>query len=121
MQLNKLRDLVTAALEEIKAVDLAVLEVTELTTVMDLMVVVTGTSNRHVKALANNVLETAAAVGIKPLGVEGEREAEWILVDFGVIVVHIMQPQIRAFYGLERLWDRDLWDANSDQADISGQ
>lgn len=108
MQLDKLRNLVQNALEDIKALELTVLDVRDMTSVTDLMIVVSGTSNRHLKALADSVLEKASAAGVKPLGVEGLRDAEWILVDFGDIVVHIMLPHIRSTYNLEKLWDKGL-------------
>lgn len=108
MQLDALRSLVTGALEDVKAVDITEIDVQGLTSVMDYMIIAGGTSGRHVKALADNLLEKAAGQGIKPLGVEGQREAEWVLVDLGDIVVHIMQADIRAFYNLEKLWDPNL-------------
>ena len=108
MQIEQLNKLVCNALEDIKALDIKVLDVREMTSMMDSMIVATGTSNRHVKSLADNVQEKAREQGIKPIGVEGEQEAEWVLVDLGDVVVHIMQPDIRAFYNLEKLWDRDL-------------
>lgn len=108
MQLDELRSLVQNALEDLKAVELKVLDVHDLTSVTDLMIIVTGTSNRHAKALSDNLLEKTAAAGVKPLGVEGVRESEWILMDYGDIVVHIMLPHVRATYNLEKLWDKDL-------------
>ena len=108
MQVELLKKLVQTALEDIKALDIKVLDVQGMTSVMDYMIVATGTSNRHVKSLADSVLEKAREKGLRPFGVEGEREAEWILVDLGDIVVHIMQPEVRAFYNLEKLWDREL-------------
>ena len=80
------------------------LDVRELSSVMDWLVVASGTSSRHVKSLANNVLMKAKEQGVRPLGVEGERGGEWVLVDFGDVVVHVMQPAARNFYDLERLW-----------------
>lgn len=108
MQLDALRSLVCAALEDTKAVDIAELDVRGLTVVMDYMIVAGGTSNRHVKALADHLVEKAAEQGVKPIGLEGDNDAEWVLVDLGDIVVHIMLPDIRAFYNLEKLWDQDL-------------
>lgn len=108
MQLEKLKQLVCSALEDIKALDIKVLDVQDMTSVMDLMVVATGTSNRHVKSLADNLVEKAKKQGVRPMGIEGEQQAEWVLVDLGDIVAHIMQPDIRATYNLETLWDRDL-------------
>ena len=90
------------ALADMKAVDSIVLDVRELSSVTDYMVVASGTSSRHVKSLANSVLMEAKAQGARPLGVEGA--GEWVLVDFGDVVVHVMQPATRSFYDLERLW-----------------
>ncbi|MBL6697346.1 MAG: ribosome silencing factor [Luminiphilus sp.] len=92
------------ALEDLKAVAPVVLDVRELSSVMDWLVVASGTSSRHVKSLADNVLMKAKESGVRPLGVEGERIGEWVLVDFGDVVVHVMQPAARSFYDLERLW-----------------
>ena len=99
-----LLDLVLDALEEMKAKNVAQLDVRGLTSVADDMVIASGTSNRHVKALADNVLEKAKSAGYRPLGTEGERGAEWILVDLGDVIVHLMLPATREFYDLERLW-----------------
>ena len=92
------------ALEYLKAVDPVVLDVRELSSVMDWLIVASGTSSRHVKSLADNVIMKARQQGVRPLGVEGERVGEWVLVDFGDVVVHVMQPAARSFYDLERLW-----------------
>ncbi|MGI9315474.1 MAG: ribosome silencing factor [Luminiphilus sp.] len=96
--------LAQTALEDLKALEPVVLDVRELSSVMDWLVVASGTSSRHVKSLANNVLMKAKEQGARPLGVEGERGGEWVLVDFGDVVVHVMQPAARNFYDLERLW-----------------
>ena len=92
------------ALEDLKAVDPVVLDVRELSSVMDWLIVASGTSSRHTKSLAENVMMKAKEQGLRPLGVEGERVGEWVLVDFGDVVVHVMQPAARSFYDLERLW-----------------
>ena len=92
------------ALEDLKAVDPVVMDVRSLSSVIDYLVIASGTSSRHVKSLADNVLMKAKEQGLRPLGVEGERVGEWVLVDFGDVVVHVMQPAIRSFYDLERLW-----------------
>ncbi len=99
-----LRDIVQNALEDLKAVNITMLDVHNLTSLADTMVIASGTSTRHVKSIADHVQEKARAEGIKPIGVEGEREAEWILVDFGDLIVHVMLPATRSFYDLERLW-----------------
>ena len=102
---DALRDVVVCALEDLKAVDLKVLDVSELTSITDIMVIASGTSDRHVRALAENVVEKAKAFGQRPIGVEGEREGEWVLVDLQDILVHVMLPRVRDFYQLEKLWD----------------
>ena len=100
-----LAQIAVGALEDLKALDVRVLDVHELTTITDVMIICTGTSNRHVKSLAENVLEKARGLGVKPRGLEGFSEGEWVLVDLGGVVVHVMQAQPRAFYQLEKLWD----------------
>ena len=92
------------ALEELKARDLKELDVSRLTSVTESMIIVSGTSNRHVKSMAEKVIEEAKALGERPLGVEGAEEGEWILVDLDELVVHIMLPRVRDFYNLEKLW-----------------
>ncbi|MCP5420089.1 MAG: ribosome silencing factor [Gammaproteobacteria bacterium] len=104
MQSDELKTLIVDALEEIKAVDLKVLDVRKVASFTDFMVIASGTSDRHVKALADKLIEKCKQAGNRPLGVEGERQAEWILVDLGDIVVHIMKPDVRDFYNLEKLW-----------------
>ena len=101
---ESLRALVVEALEELKAVELVTLPVSEMTSVTDCMVVASGTSNRHVKSLADNVAQRAKEAGYRPVGIEGEDTAEWVLVDFGELIVHVMLPATRAFYDLESLW-----------------
>jgi ribosome-associated protein len=93
------------ALEDLKAVDIRTLDVRGLTTITDYMLIATGTSNRHVSALAHNVLDMARESGRKPVGVEGLAEGEWVLCNLGGVIVHVMQAQARAHYQLERLWD----------------
>ncbi|NDH39693.1 MAG: ribosome silencing factor [Gammaproteobacteria bacterium] len=92
------------ALDDLKALEPVTLDVRELSSVTDYLLVASGTSSRHVKSLAENVLMKAKASGVRPLGVEGERTGDWVLVDFGDVVVHVMQPATRSFYDLERLW-----------------
>lgn len=92
------------ALAEIKAKDTSEIDVRGKTSVTDFMVVTSGTSTRHVKSIADEVIRFAKKSGVQPLGVEGEREAEWVLVDLGDVVVHVMLPRVREFYAIERLW-----------------
>ncbi len=99
-----LAELVVTALEDIKGQDIVTLDVTGLTDIMDTLVVASGTSGRQVKALADNVVEEAKKAGFRPIGVEGQEGAEWVLVDFGDVVVHVMLPTTRVFYDLEKLW-----------------
>ena len=95
---------VQAAVDEMKAKDVVEIDVRGKTSVCDYMVVASGTSTRHVKSIADEVVRFAKKLDVQPLGVEGEREAEWVLVDLGDIVVHVMLPRVREFYALERLW-----------------
>ena len=104
MNSEELSDLVINALEEVKAQDIIKLDVRELTTVTDYMIVASGTSNRHVKALADAVSEESAKAGHKPVGVEGTDGAEWVLLDLQDTLVHVMLPRVREFYNLEKLW-----------------
>jgi ribosome-associated protein len=108
MQPEKLKDLVVKALEDMKGVDIRVLDVLGMTAITDFMVIVSGTSDRHVKSLARNALDTVREHGAKPLGVEGEQGGEWVLVDLRDVVLHVMRPQVRDFYNLEKLWLPDL-------------
>ena len=101
---DQLRQRVLAALEELKAKDVREIDVRGKTSIADSLIIASGTSTRHVKSIADEVVKYAKQAGMMPLGVEGQREAEWVLVDLGDIVVHIMLPRIREFYGLERLW-----------------
>lgn len=93
-----------AALDELKAKDAVEIDVRGKTSVCDYMVIASGTSTRHVKSIADEVVKNAKQLDCQPLGVEGEREAEWVLVDLGDVVVHVMLPRVREFYALERLW-----------------
>ncbi|MDH3979951.1 MAG: ribosome silencing factor [Gammaproteobacteria bacterium] len=93
-----------AALEDMKAVDVRVIDVRGQTSITDIMVVASGTSTRHVKAIADNVELEAKQTGVQALGVEGEKGSEWILIDLADVVVHVMMPAVREFYALEKLW-----------------
>jgi len=92
------------ALEDMKAVGIRVIDVRELTSITDMMVIASGTSTRHVKAVADNVALEAKKIGVQALGVEGEKGSEWILIDLGDVVAHVMMPETRTFYALEKLW-----------------
>ncbi|UNK43512.1 ribosome silencing factor [Luteimonas sp. S4-F44] len=92
------------AVDHLKAVDVVDIDVRGRSSVCDFMVVASGTSSRHVKSIADEVVKRAKQLDCQPLGVEGEREAEWVLVDLGDVVVHVMLPRVREFYALERLW-----------------
>ena len=98
------KQLVIDALEDLKAINVVTLDVAGLTDVMDFLIIASGTSSRHVKSLADNVCMQAKKREVRPLGVEGEDAGEWVLVDFGDVVVHVMLPATRDFYDLERLW-----------------
>lgn len=101
---DSLRQRVLEALDDLKARDVREIDVRGKTSIADTIVVASGTSTRHVKSIADEVVRFAKQAGVLPLGVEGEQEAEWVLVDLGDIIVHVMLPRIREFYGLERLW-----------------
>jgi ribosome-associated protein len=104
MRLNKLQKTAVAALEDIKARDITVLDVRKLTSLYDTLIVASAESARQVKALARNVRDKLKEAGATIIGVEGEDSGEWVLVDAGSIVVHVMQPTVRAYYNLEELW-----------------
>ena len=104
MDTDALKELVTDALADLKAVELKVLDVRGMTSITDYMVIASGTSDRHVRALADHVVLKAKEAGQAPLGVEGGDTGEWVLVDLGDVVVHVMQPRVRDYYNLEKLW-----------------
>lgn len=104
MTKQNLKELIVDALEDVKGIDICTLDVRELTSVVDFMVVATGTSTRQVKALADNVSKESKQAGFMPLSMEGTESAEWILIDYGDISVHVMLPDARELYDLERLW-----------------
>lgn len=100
----ELKDVVINALEDVKGEEIVCLDISEMTDISDFMVVVSGNSNRQVKALVNNVLEEARSAGVKPLGIEGQAQGEWVLIDLTDVIVHVMLPKVRDFYDLESLW-----------------
>jgi len=101
---EQLLQCVRNATEELKAKDVVEIDVIGKSSVADYMVIASGTSSRHVKSIADEVVKFAKQAGNMPLGVEGEREAEWVLVDLGDVIVHVMLPRVREYYALERLW-----------------
>jgi ribosome-associated protein len=108
MQVEALRDLVTRTLDDMKAIDLAVIDVRGKTSITDFFVIASGTSDRHVKAMADTVMIRAKENGEMPLGAEGVSEGEWALVDLNGVVVHLMLPKVRDYYQLEKLWQHDV-------------
>jgi len=116
MNTDEMKELVINTLDDLKAVEVLALDVKDMTSVTDVMVIASGTSNRHVKSIADNVIEKAKENGVRPLGVEGDQVSEWVLVDLGDVVVHIMKPDIRDFYNLEKLWSFKKQDAVKESA-----
>jgi ribosome-associated protein len=104
MNSEKLSELIVDALEDVKAQNIVKLDVRDMTTVTDYMIVASGTSSRHVKALVDTVAEKAKQAGYRPIGVEGEEGGEWVLLDLQDALVHVMLPKVREFYNLEKLW-----------------
>ena len=102
---DHLRDLVIAALEDFKAIDIQQIDVSGQNPLTDLFVIASGNSTRHIKSMAENLVMKVKAAGCPPLGVEGERQSEWVLVDLNDVIVHLMLPKTRAFYNLEKLWE----------------
>ena len=110
---------VREAVENLKAKDVVEIDVRGKSTVTDHLVIASGTSTRHVKSIADEVVKFAKQLDVMPLGVEGEREAEWVLVDLGDVVVHVMLPRVREFYALERLWT--VGDQRPEGEDAAGE
>jgi len=104
MELRKLQRVVVDALEDIKAQDIQVFDTTKLTSLFDRVIIASATSNRQSRAIASNVRDKAKAAGSDVIAVEGEETGEWVLVDLGDIIIHIMQPAIRQYYNLEEIW-----------------
>ena len=110
MNSEQLSELVIEALDDSKATDIIRLDVRNMTSVTDYMIVASGTSNRHVKSLANNVADRAREAGHRPIGIEGEEGGEWVLLDLQDALVHVMLPKVRDFYNLEKLWSLESTD-----------
>jgi ribosome-associated protein len=104
MQSEELLKLAQTSLEDMKARDLAVLDVRRMTTVTDYLLIASGTSDRHVRSLASRLIDSAKEAGQRPIGVEGQDAGEWVLIDLADVIVHVMQPRVREFYKLEDLW-----------------
>ncbi len=102
---TELQQLVLDTLEEFKAQDIKSIDVTGVSPLTDQFVIASGTSTRHVRSMADKLVERAKANGVQPTGVEGQGEAQWVLVDLNDVIVHLMLPQARAFYNLEKLWE----------------
>lgn len=101
---DQLRDLVISSLEDFKAIDIHQVDVSGQNPLTDMFVIASGSSNRHIRSMAENLILKAKEAGCPPLGVEGQRDADWVLVDLNDVIVHLMLPQTRAFYNLEKLW-----------------
>jgi ribosome-associated protein len=104
MDSEALLKLTQDSLDDLKARDLSTLDVRDLTSVTDYLVIASGTSDRHVSSLADNVIRNAKDAGVRPIGVEGQDAGEWVLIDLQDVIVHVMQPRVREFYKLEDLW-----------------
>jgi ribosome-associated protein len=100
-----LKTVITDALADMKALQVKILDVRGLTDIADFMVIASGTSDRHVRSVAQRVVEKVKEAGFRPLGVEGQQDGDWVLIDLSEVIVHVMLPRVREFYGLEKLWD----------------
>jgi ribosome-associated protein len=103
-----LKKIVVDALADMKALDVKILDVRGLADFADSMVIASGTSDRHVRSVAQHVVEKAKQAGYRPHGLEGEQDGDWVLIDLSEMIVHVMLPRVREFYGLEKLWDMSL-------------
>ena len=108
MNAEEIRDHVITSLEDMKGEDIRVLDIGDISDFADYMVIVSATSVRHARSLAESVLDALRERGIRALGHEGEDLSEWVLIDFADVVVHVMLPEVRRFYDLEKLWDEDI-------------
>ncbi|WP_028468031.1 ribosome silencing factor [Neptunomonas japonica] len=121
MQTEQLIGLVRNALEDVKGRDIEVIDVRGKSSITDFMMIATGTSKRHVVSLAQSVSDKVKEAGVEPMGSEGQTDGDWVLVDLGELVVHVMMPDARSYYDLERLWQFDpLEDEESSEANVSG-
>lgn len=111
MNVEQTLKIVEEALDNMKAHEVITIDVRQITSIADYMVICSGNSSRHVKAIAREVIEQAKHHGVQPLGVQGEEDAEWVLVDLADIVIHIMLPKTRDFYNLEKLWTTEAFSA----------
>ena len=102
---SSLKSVVLDALDDMKALEVKVLDVRGLTDIADYMVIASGTSDRHVRSVAQRVVEKTKEAGFRPHGIEGQQDADWVLIDLHEYIVHVMLPRVREFYGLEKLWD----------------
>jgi ribosome-associated protein len=100
-----LKSVILDALDDMKALEVKVLDVRGLTDIADFMVIASGTSDRHVRSVAQRVVEKTKEAGFRPHGVEGQQDSDWVLIDLHEMIVHVMLPRVREFYGLEKLWD----------------
>jgi ribosome-associated protein len=102
---SPLKSVIAAALDDMKALEVKMLDVRDLTDIADTMVIASGTSDRHVRSVAQRVVEKAKEAGFRPHGLEGMKDGDWVLIDLNEVIVHVMLPRVREFYGLEKLWD----------------
>jgi ribosome-associated protein len=102
---DSLKTVLLGALDDMKALEVKVLDVRDLTDIADYMVIASGTSDRHVRSVAQRVVEKAKEAGFRPHGLEGLKDGDWVLIDLSEVIVHVMLPRVREFYGLEKLWD----------------
>ena len=100
-----LKTVIAGALADMKALEVRILDVRGLTDIADFMVIASGTSDRHVRSVAQRVVEKVKEAGYRPLGIEGQQDGDWVLIDLSEVIVHVMLPRVREFYGLEKLWD----------------
>ncbi|MEM7610796.1 MAG: ribosome silencing factor [Pseudomonadota bacterium] len=111
---QSIADNAVEALEDAKANDIKMIDVRHLTSMTDFMIIASGTSDRHVRSVATNLVDSMKRAGHRPLGIEGENDGEWVLVDLQDALVHVMLPRVREFYNLEKLWDISVRKAPQD-------